>query len=263
MSPTRARVRTRSWILAALVVLLLVFAWVALPDPTAQDPFVKFRPPVLPYTLGTDQLGRDLASRLYFGFLRSVGLVSLTLAATLAVAIPAGLLASRNRLAESALDVLGGAVWSLPTLIICLVVFVSAKGEWIEAKFMLLGLFNWVPIYRVLRDITKQVRPLPFVTFARAMGMKGTGVYLTQILPNVLPGLLPAMSLNLVSLFEAEFFISFLGLSYPDPTPTLGGLLRQGVAYLNINMILLPSLLLGAIVLFATLKYQRQVSFKR
>lgn len=263
MSPTLARVRTRSWILAALVVLLLAFAWVALPDPTAQDPFGKFRPPVLPYTLGTDQLGRDLASRLYFGFLRSVGLVSLTLAATLVVAIPAGLLAARNRLVESALDVLGGAVWSLPTLIVCLVVFISAKGEWIETKFMLLGLFNWVPIYRVLRDTTKQVRPLPFVTFARAMGMKGTGVYLTQILPNVLPGLLPAMSLNLVSLFEAEFFISFLGLSYPDPKPTLGGLLRQGVAYLNLNMILLPSLLLGAIVLFATLKYQRQVSFKR
>ena len=97
MSPTRARVKLSPWFLPALVMLLLAFAWIALPDPNAQNQLGKFRPPELPYSLGTDQLGRDLASRLYFGFLRSAGLVSLTLASTTALALPAGLLAARIR----------------------------------------------------------------------------------------------------------------------------------------------------------------------
>jgi peptide/nickel transport system permease protein len=263
MPPTRAHAKLRPWAVSTLALLLLAVAWFTLPDPYAQDQLRRLRPAELPYSLGTDQLGRDLASRLFSGFLHSVALVSLTFVTTVVLAIPAGLLAARSRRAESALDVVGGAVWSLPTLIICLVGFVGAKGQWIEAKFLLLGFFNWVPLYRSVRDIAKQVQPLPFVTFARAMGMREPGIYLTQVLPNVLPILLPTMSLNLVSLFEAEFFVSFLGLSYPDPVPTLGGMLRSGVAYLNINMILLPSLLLSILVLFAMYKYQQRVSPER
>jgi peptide/nickel transport system permease protein len=234
-------------LLLGLGILLIVIAHI-LPDPLAQNLDIRFSTMALPYSLGTDQLGRDLSSRLYFGLIHSVGVISLTMLATLAISIPTGLLAARYQWASSMLNIIAGAIWSMPTFIIALIVFVGFKGEWIELKFALLGLFNWVPIFRSVRDITKQVQQAYYVMFAKAMGMGDRRVYLQQILPNVMPGVYPIVLLNLISLFEVEFVLSFLGLSYADPTPTLGGMLRQGIAYLNFNMIFLPSLLLCIVI---------------
>jgi peptide/nickel transport system permease protein len=228
-------------------ILLIVIARV-LPDPLMQNLDESFAGIALPYSLGTDRLGRALSSRLYFGFLHSIGLIALTLLTTLAIAIPTGLVAARSRWAESILNVIAGAIWSIPTFIIALIVFVGLKGEWIEVKFALLGAFNWVPIFRSVRDLTKQIQTAYYVMFAKAIGMSDVQVYFRQILPNVIPGVYPIVLLNLISLFEVEFVLSFLGLSYAEPTPTLGGMLRQGIEYLNFSMILLPSVLLCIVI---------------
>lgn len=241
-------------ILGALAIMPLIF----LPDPLKQNLEAQFLPFHFPYSLGTDHLGRDLAARLYYGFIRSLSLISLTMVTTLAISIPSGLVAARNRWAESILEIIAGAIWSMPTFIVALITFVGFKGQWIELKFALLGLFNWVPIFRSVRDIAKQVQPAYYVTFARAMGMSELDIYRHQIFPNVLPAVFPIILLNLISLFEAEFVLSFLGLSYPDPTPTLGGMLRQGIAYLNFNMILLPSSLLALVILLVISIYQKK-----
>ncbi|MBD2179290.1 ABC transporter permease [Pseudanabaena sp. FACHB-1998] len=238
---------------AVIVVLLPLFY---LPDPLVQNPDLRFLPMRLPFFLGTDNLGRDLASRLYFGFGRSLGLVALTMLTTLLIAIPAGLLAAKDRWAGSVLEVISGAIWSIPTFIVGLIVFIGLKGDLVEIKFAILGFFNWVPIYRSVRDITKQVQPSNYILFSRAMGMSEWNLYKNQILPNVLPFVFPIVLLNLVSLFEAELVLAFLGLSYPDPTPTLGGILRQGIAYLNTNMILYPSILLASTTFIVILQYQ-------
>jgi len=239
------------------LVLILIILYYFLPDPLLQNPSRRFLPSDLPHSLGTDQLGRSLASRLYFGLMHSVELISLTMFTTLIIAIPTGLIAARYQKAEIAIDIIAGAIWSIPTFIIGLIVFIGIKGELIELKFALLGIFNWVPIFRSVRDITKQVQKSYYVTFALSMGMSDQKVYLLQILPNVLPAVFPIILLNLISLFEAEFVLSFLGLSYPDPTPTLGGMLRQGISYLNFNMILFPSVLLALIALVVVSLYQR------
>jgi peptide/nickel transport system permease protein len=238
---------------------LLILAGLSLPDPLAQNPDARFLPIRLAFSLGTDQLGRDLAARIYFGFFRSAGLISLTLLTTLIVALPVGLMAARHRRADTPLEVIAGAIWSIPTVILGLVVFIGFKGHWIPLKFAVLGFFNWVPIFRVVRDLTKQAQIAPYVTFARAMGMKERRIYGFHILPNVLPGVFPTILLNLISLFEAEFVLAFLGLSYPDPFPTLGGLLRQGIAYLNLPMILLPSGFMAMLVLGIVSIYQHQM----
>jgi peptide/nickel transport system permease protein len=228
-------------------VLLLVIARV-LPDPLTQNVEESFASIALPYSLGTDRLGRALSSRLYFGFLYSLGSIALTSLTTLAIAIPTGLLAARSRWAESILNILAGAIWSIPTFIIALIVFVGFKGEWLAVKFALLGAFNWVPIFRSVRDLTGQVQTAYYITFAKALGTSELQVYFQQVLPNVIPGVYPIVLLNLISLFEVEFVLSFLGLSYADPTPTLGGMLRQGIEYLNFSMILLPSILLCIVI---------------
>lgn len=248
--------KTLFWIFIGVVLLLPINY---LPDPLAQNPDMRFLPMQFPYFLGTDHLGRDLASRVYFGFGRSLGLVTITMFTTLLIAIPTGLFAAKDDWAEKFLEVIAGAIWSIPTFIVGLIVFIGLKGDLVEFKFAVLGLFNWVPIYRSVRDITKQVQPSNYVLFAKAMGMGEWELYKNQIIPNVLPLVFPIILLNLVSLFEAELVLAFLGLSYPDPTPTLGGLLRQGIDYLNTNMILLPSSLLALTTFILILQYQNNI----
>lgn len=250
MPSTLALVKTlRVPILLLAIILVLVLPAFWLGDPLAQNPDARFLPMHFPMTLGTDYLGRDLASRLYYGFLRSVGLVTLVMATTLIVALPAGLLAAKNPWAEGVLEVIAGAIWSVPNFIIGLIIFIGLKGTFIAPKFAALSLFNWVLIYRAVRDITKQVQSSPYVVAVRSMGLVEWAIYSRHILPNVVLAIVPTVLLNLNSLFEVEFVLSFLGLSYPDPTPTLGGILRQGITYLNFPMILYPSLLLGLITL--------------
>jgi ABC-type dipeptide/oligopeptide/nickel transport system permease subunit len=62
--------------------------------------------------------------------------------------------------------------------------------------------------------------------------------------------------LNLVSLLEAEFLLSFIGLSYPDPVPTLGGLLRQGITYLSLPMMLVSSLTVGLLIFALLVRFE-------
>lgn len=236
-------------LLTSVAVVLVYYAVPRFfPNPYTQHVEHQFLPPSPAHLLGTDQLGRDLGARAYWGLLNSAKLILLCLLVTLLLAFPLGLLAAQRRSFESVLESIAGAVYSLPTFIVALIVFVGLRGQWIALKFALLGFFNWVPIYRSVRDMTKQVQAQPYVTFARAMGFPERRVYLWHILPSVLPPVFPVIMLNLVSLLEAEFLLSFLGLSYPDPIPTLGGILRQGIAYLNFPMIIVPSTVMGVLI---------------
>lgn len=238
------------------VVLVIHTIPVLLPNPYTQQVDQQFLPPFSSHILGTDQLGRDLASRAYFGLLNTTKLILLCLLVTLILAFPLGLLAAQKRSLESALESIAGAVYSLPTFIVALIVFVGLRGHWIAMKFALLGFFNWVPIYRSVRDMTKQIHTEPYITFARAMGFPEWRVYLRYIFPGVLPPTFPIIMLNIVSLLEAEFLLSFLGLSYPDPIPTLGGILRQGIAYLNLPMIVLPSAIMGLLIFILLTRFE-------
>jgi ABC-type dipeptide/oligopeptide/nickel transport system permease subunit len=227
-----------------------------LPSPYTQNPSHRFMPVHLPITLGTDYLGRELSSRLFFGFLNTLQFVSLTLLSTILVALPMGLIAARYPRIESIVDTIAGAIWSFPTLIIGLIVFVGFKGEWISIKFFLLGLFNWVPLYKAIRDNTKQLQFAEHVVCARSFGFSEFHVFAFDVFPILISTIIPIILLNLVSLFEAEFALSFLGLSYPDPIPTLGAILRQGISYLNMTMILLPTFLLMIIIFCILTIYQ-------
>ena len=144
--------------------LLVILCYLFLPNPLTQDLSRRFMPPSFPSFLGTDHLGRDLSARLYRGFLNSTALISLTMLTTLSIAFPTGLSAAHNRWVETILDVVAGAVWSIPTFIIALIVFIGYKGDWISLKFALLGIFNWVPIFRAVRDTAKQVEPSYYIT---------------------------------------------------------------------------------------------------
>jgi len=232
---------------------LVVAATLALPalvvgDPRRMDPARRLGPL-------TDHLGRSLPARIYYGFWISAASVALTMAGTLLVAVPLGMAAGTRPL--PGLEAVAGAVWSLPTLLVGLVVFMPAKGRWVPVKFLLLGLFNWVPVYRTVRDLTAHVAVSPHVLFARALGLPPARVFVLHVLRPVVMGAFPVILLNAVTVFEAEFVLSFLGLTYPAPVPTLGGILRQGIAYLHLPMIGGPTVLLALVVGTCVVLYRR------
>lgn len=244
-------------LLASVSVVLIIHVVPRfLPNPYAQQVDQQLLTPAQNHWFGTDQLGRDVAARAYFGLLNTARLILLCVFVTLLLAFPLGFIAAQRRSLETILEGVAGAVYSLPTFIVALIVFVGLRGQDIAMKFALLGIFNWVPIYRSVRDMTKQVQTMPYVTFVRAMGFPERQVYLWHIFPGVLPPVFPVIMLNLVSLLEAEFLLSFLGLSYPDPVPTLGGILRQGIAYLDLPMILVPSTIMAVLIFFLLARFE-------
>lgn len=229
----------------SLVALWIVLA-ALLPDPLAIHPEQRLDPL-------TDHLGRSIPARLVHGVGHSVILVLLVLTPSLLVAIPTGFWAASSRRAAAGLDTLAGAIWSLPTLIIGLVVFATLKGQYVEVKYAALGLFNWVPVYRAVRDLTRQVRVAPYYEFGRALGLSPRHLAARVTWPNVWPEVLPVVALNIATLFEAEFVLAFLGLSYPAPTPTLGSMLRQGLDYLHPPLVLLPVAVIAIVISVALL----------
>jgi len=212
-----------------------------LPDPLAVHPEQRMR-------LLTDNLGRSILSRLAHGVGNSVVLVLLILVPTLLISVPAGLWAASDRRVAVFLDTLAGAVWSLPTIIVGLVVFATLEGRYVEVKYVALGFFNWVPIYRAVRDMTREVRTSSYYEFGRMLGFSSSALAAYITWPNVWPEVFPVIMLNVATLFEAEFVLGFLGLSYPPPTPTLGSMLRRGLEYIHPSLVILPCSLVAILV---------------
>lgn len=212
-----------------------------LPDPLAVHPEQRMQ-------LLTDNLGRSILSRLAHGVGNSVVLVLLILIPTLLISVPAGLWAASDRRIAAFLDTLAGAVWSLPTIIVGLVVFATLEGRYVEVKYVALGFFNWVPIYRAVRDMTREVRESSYYEFGRMLGFSSPALATYITWPNVWPEVFPVIMLNVATLFEAEFVLGFLGLSYPSPTATLGSMLHRGLEYVHPPLVLLPSLVIALLV---------------
>jgi len=198
---------------------------------------------------GTDNLGRDLFARIIWGIGYSSLSISIILTTSLFIAIPLGLLSARSKFVNAIASTLAGVIWSIPTIIVGLIIFSSYKGQMIALKFLFLGMFNWVPIFRALRDITYQIQQSTFILHSRSMGYSDVQIYSKLVLPNSLIATFPTILLNIIGLLEADFILSYLGFSFPEPQPTLGSILNQGISNLNMTMILIPSFVYTLIIL--------------
>lgn len=222
---------------AVLVVLMVgsaIFADFIVPfDPTQIMVGPRLAPPSLEFLMGTDQLGRDVFSRVIMGG-RVALLVSATaLGAALSVGLLLGLVAGFGPpWLDNALLLLFDTIRSFPVIIFALAV-VTLLGPSLASVIFVVAVTT-VPIYaRVVRTQTHALRNSEFITAERAMGAGTARILGIHILPNVIGPLLILVSMDVPLVITLEAGLSFLGMGVRPPTPSWGTILNDGYGYIN------------------------------
>jgi peptide/nickel transport system permease protein len=223
--------------LGYLVLILLVAVlgdWIEPYDPNSQE-FPPFMGPSRANWLGTDDLGRDIASRLIDGAHVSVRAGYQTTAMALAIAIPLGLIAGyKGGWVDNVFMRVMDAMMSFPALVLALVI-AATLGPGLRNAIIAITIVLIPGFVRLIRASTLTVTQEPFVEVSRSIGTR-TGVILwRRILPNVLSPLIVATSLVLGIALIAEASLSFLGLGAQPPQASWGSMLRRGFTYVYSN----------------------------
>ncbi len=221
-----------SWFGLGVFLLVVVFAilapWIAPHDPLEQDFFAKLQPPSAEYPLGTDYFGRCILSRLLYGAQYSlvIGLAS-TLAAMVigsTIGILAGWHGGRfDVIVMQAMDVM----LAFPALILGLII-VAVLGPTLTNIIIAIA-FTSIPAFaRIARAPTISVKEREFIEACRSLGYSDTRIMFVHILPNIFAEILVMSSLWLASAIRTEASLAFIGLGLKPPTPTWGGMIREG-----------------------------------
>jgi len=226
-------------VMVGLILLVALLGPIISPhDPTEHNLRNRFEAPGFTndkgtFVLGTDQLGRDILSRIIAGTRVSVlvGLTSASVASSIGVAY--GLVAGYvGDWVDVVLMRIADAVLSIPFIV--LVVAVSGVvGPGLVTLILILGLTGWVSYSRVVRGEIIVVREMEYVLAARAIGQSDIMIMLKHILPNVIASAIVLAALSVGSTILAESSLSFLGLGVQPPTVTWGLMLADGRQYLG------------------------------
>lgn len=240
---------------ALLVVTALVGPALAPFDPTAPvaPRLSEPQPPAAPFYLGTDDLGRDVLSRLLHGARISllVGLVAMMV--TMVIGTTVGLAAGYfGGVIDVALMRFTDVMLAFPGLLLA-VALVAVLRPNLWTIFVVIGLVSWTGVARVVRGETLSLRERDFVAAARALGASHPRIVLGHILPNVVPTLLVIAALSTSGTILLDAGLSFLGIGVPPPTPTWGRMMQEAVGYYRVApwLMLFP----GLAVLYAVLTF--------
>ena len=203
------------------------------------------------HPLGTDTLGRDVASRLLHGARVSlvVGLAAVALAGTLGVAV--GLVGGYYRgWLDDALMRVGDVQLAFPVLLLG-VALLAVLGPGERNLILVLGVSGWITYARIVRGETLSLVEREFVEAARALGARDRYLILRHILPSVLPPITVVATFSVARVIIAEASLSFLGLGVPPPAPSWGAMLDEGRNYITTGwwLALFPGLAILLLVL--------------
>jgi ABC-type dipeptide/oligopeptide/nickel transport system permease subunit len=230
----RHRLARFGLVVIALLCFLAIFAPVLAPySPYDQDLYRVLAPPSAVHWFGTDNLGRDLFSRILYGARVSlfVGIGSTALSAVLGVVI--GLFAGfRGGMIDAAIMRVTDAFLCFPPLIFILAMS-AALGPGLQNVMLSFAIFGWTGFARITRGQVLLVRELPFVEAARSVGVPSRRIMLRHILPNILAPILIAITITVGTAILVESGVSFLGLGVQPPTASWGKELRVGFTYLE------------------------------
>lgn len=217
-----------------LFVLVALFAPYLAPFDPARADFLSVRQaPGGDYLLGTDDVGRDILSRLMFGARSSLvaGVISVVIA--LAVGIPLGLVAGYYRgFVDEAIMRFTDALLAFPFLILA-VALAAALGPSLMNAMIAIGIATAPTFIRLTRGQVLSVQAEDYVQAAKALGTGDVRILLHHVLPNSLAPLLVQATLTIAQAIIAESSLSFLGLGVQPPTPSWGGMLNTARNFIN------------------------------
>ncbi len=219
-------------IVLGIILVALITPWIAPYDPYTPDFEKILAPPGGGHLLGTDELGRDILSRIFYGSRISlmVGLVAIGLAAL--IGVPLGLTAGYyggkfDNVVMRAMDVL----MAFPSILLAIVI-VSILGPNLQNAVIAVGVFTIPTFARLARGEVLGIKNQEYVEAARSMGANDAWIILWHILPNIISPLIVWSTLNVSSAILTAAGLGFLGLGAQPPSPEWGAMLAKGREYL-------------------------------
>ena len=232
------RLKRRKGAMAALVVVVLLILlavlapWIAPYDPTATSFSTVRKPPSWAHWFGTDEVGRDVLSRILFGARASLsaGLVSVGIA--VGAGVPLGLLAGyAGGWIDAVLSRMVDAMLAIPFLILA-IALAAFLGPSLSNAMIAIGVTATPVFIRLTRGQTLGAKVEDYVEAARAVGNPHWRIALRHVLPNIVPPLLVQASLAIAGAIIAEAALSFLGLGQQPPAPSWGSMLNTAQRFI-------------------------------
>jgi peptide/nickel transport system permease protein len=216
-----------------LVVLVAVLApWIAPYDPAQQSWTAVRKPPSAAYWLGTDEVGRDLLSRIIYGARASLSAGVISVAIAIGVGVPFGLLAGYvGGLTDGFISRVTDAMLACPFLILA-IALAAFLGPSLGNAMIAIGVTATPLFVRLTRGQVLSVKAEDYVEAARAVGNPHWRIAFRHILPNVMPQLLVQATLTIATAIIAEASLSFLGLGQQPPAPSWGSMLNSAQRFL-------------------------------
>ena len=225
---------------AAGAVLLVIFAvmaifapWIAPANPASIDLMHRLAPPSAAHWFGTDELGRDILSRVIYGARLSLTVAISVVSISCSIGIILGGIAGYyGGTIDTILNIFAmNAFMALPGILLA-IAFVSFLGPGLLNLILALSIGGWVGYARLVRGQVLAVREREFVEAARALGASDLRIFFRHILPNIIQPLIVQSAIGMAGAVLAEATLSFLGLGVPPPTASWGEMLNDARSHL-------------------------------
>ena len=254
--PARSDARTRWWprirrqarrnptmLLGAVLLLILVLAsvfapWLAPADPLKVGFSTRVRPPLIfgfesSFLFGSDNLGRDILSRLLYGGQKSLWIAAQAVVVSAVVGVALGLVSGYfGSWIDDVIQRVVDVQLSFPVIMLAIAV-IAAVGTSESALVGVLALAGWVIYARTVRASVLTIRNQEYVQAARALGAGDARIILSHVLPNTWAPIIVVATVQLATMILLESGLSFLGLGIQPPTPSWGSMLAEGRDYLS------------------------------
>lgn len=241
-------------VLVAMALIAIFAPLLSSIDPLAINPSKRLRPPSVQFWFGTDNLGRDIYTRVLYG-----GRVSLTVGVGVAflatlLGMVIGLLAGFNRIADSILSRIVDGFMSIPAILIAIALMALTRAS-VEGVITAITIAETPRVARLVRGVTMTLRDQPFIEAARAIGCPTWWILYRHVLPNTLAPLMVQASFIGASAILIEATLSFLGAGAPAEIPSWGNVMAEGRSLFQIapHIIFFPALFLAVTVLAVNL----------
>src|SRR5579863_2318642 len=238
-------------IVATFIALAILAPWIVPYDPVATSWTLVRKSPSALHWFGTDDLGRDVFSRVVFGARASLLAGAISVGIALTIGVPLGLFAGyRGGFIDALISRITDAMLACPFLILA-IALAAFLGPSLGNAMIAIGISTTPIFVRLTRGQTMSVKVEDYVEAARAMGNPRWRIALFHILPNIMPALLVQATLSIAAAIIAEAALSFLGLGQQPPAPSWGSMLNAAQRFLTNApwMALWPGLAIFLVVL--------------
>ncbi len=233
-------------LLLTLFVFCALFApWLAPQDPAALDLHGRLVGPSAAHLFGTDELGRDILSRVLYGARISLIVAVSVVGLSLAIGLVAGCMAGfYGGWLDTAINLyIMNAFLALPGILLA-IAFVAFMGPGLGNVIVALAISGWVGYARLVRGQVMAVKEREFVEAARALGASDLRILSRHVLPNIIQPLIVQAAIGMATAVMAEATLSFLGLGVPPPAASWGSMLNDARSHLfdSPHMVFFPAM---------------------